>query len=164
MRQRKLALILILLCVGSTGVVFATIQWQRSLGGNLKVLVASYGAELYSDAACTQVANSVPISPVEQGKVGYSTPLYLKNVGGGRLFVYWEISWLSSLTVPVDGQYSPDGHSWQNFNEGPLNFHDLQPGSVIQVRWLFKVPAGQEAGSAYQYSINLKGSDTVPSA
>jgi len=161
MRTRRLVPLLLVLTTASAAGVFGSIVWTRTLGGNLQVLVAQYGAELFADPECTIVATSVSVNATPQGQVARSEVLYLKVTGGGRMFVYYDVKWLTPTTVQAGAEYSWDGATWQTWREGPLGFLDLGPGDVVMVRWTFTVPAVAEAGT-YQYEITLRGENVVP--
>jgi len=164
MESKKQVILLIALCllVGSTTGALASIMWTRQLGGNLEVLVAQYSAELYEDEACTIVATAVNVNPTEQGQEAKSDVLYLKIMGGGRMFMFYDFQWLSVCTVQASAEYSYDGNTWQEWQEGPLNFIDMNGGDVAWVRWVFNIPAVAET-KVYQYQITLRGDNVVPS-
>ena len=162
-RIRRLTPMILAVLLVSACVVGAAMVWTRTLGGGLNVLVVEYGAEIYVDEACKTVATVVPIAPMHQGEVGKSQVLYLKNVGGGRMFIYWTIVWESPNTVPTSAEFSWDGSTYQNWNAGVLNFVDMQSGDMIRVRWRFTVPPGANLGADYRYIITLKGESGVPS-
>jgi len=164
MERKRRILPLIGLCIiaGLTIGAWGSIMWTRQLGGNLQVLVAQYGAELFEDQACTIVATAVSIGPTEQGQTTKSDVLYLKVTGGGRMFIFYTFQWLSVCTVQASAEYSWDGATWQTWPEGLLNTIDMGSGSVARVRWCFQVPAISGTGT-YQYQITLNGDNLVPS-
>jgi hypothetical protein len=124
MARKYFILIATCLLILSLGIVLAFyVTWSATV----TVTTTDPNIKVYWDPSCTNLTTSIPFGNVQRGATK-AVSLYIKNDGGGAIYVYWNSS-LSLLTDQISEFWNRENPS--NY----LNGTKMYEGQVLQTTY-----------------------------
>jgi hypothetical protein len=108
--------------------------FNLSWSAPVSIVTTSTNIQVYSDSACTNLVTSINFGNIQQGGYALSPELYIKNVAGGAVRVYWN-STLRFVTTKIQECWV-ETTGWQN---SPWNGTTLSSGGYIATWYQIKV-------------------------